>query len=183
MKKISLRFLIFTVLIGFSACLEPVVPNEEELITTLTYTLTPSSGGATVVLSFQDLDGDGGNAPIIMSDTLAANTSYTGRLELLNESITPVEDISVEILDEDEDHQFFYETTVNNLAVTYNDQDDNGNPVGLNTNLTTGAAGSGTLKIILKHQPDKSASGVGNGAIANAGGETDIEVTFSVHVQ
>ena len=47
---------------------EPV--NEEELITTVTYTLNPSNGGSNVTLSFQDLDGDGSNSAIITGGTL-----------------------------------------------------------------------------------------------------------------
>ena len=38
---------------------DPIIPNEEEVITTLNYTLTPTGGGTAIVLSFQDLDGDG----------------------------------------------------------------------------------------------------------------------------
>jgi len=49
--------------------------------------------------------------------------------------------------------------------------------------LTTDAAGSGTITVILRHEPDKGASGVNDGDITNAGGETDIEVTFDVTVQ
>ena len=40
-----------------------------------------------------------------------------------------------------------------------------GNPVGLATSLTTGAAGSGTYTIHLEHEPEKSASGVASGDI------------------
>lgn len=161
----------------------PEPPNEEEVITTLRYTLIPNGGGDTVVLSFQDLDGDGGNTPVLTSDTLAANTTYAGTLEILNETTTPADDITSEILEEDVDHQFFFETTVGDMTVAYNDQDENGAPVGLSTNLTTVSAGHGTLTITLRHEPNKSAMGVANGEIANAGGETDIEVTFDTHVQ
>ncbi|HBK71516.1 MAG TPA: type 1 periplasmic binding fold superfamily protein, partial [Flavobacteriaceae bacterium] len=36
---------------------------------------------------------------------------------------------------------------------------------------------------ILRHEPNKSASGVSDGDITNAGGETDIEVIFNITVQ
>ena len=42
--------------------------------------------------------------------------------------------------------------------------------------------GNGTITVILRHEPDKDASGVSNGDITNAGGETDIEVVFNVEV-
>ena len=61
--------------------------------------------------------------------------------------------------------------------------DTEGNPIGLATNVTTPAAGNGTLTITLRHKQIKDATGVSNGEIANADGETDIEVTFNVIVQ
>ena len=155
----------------------------EELITTVTYTLTPTSGDV-VTLSFSDIDGDGGNDPIITGGTLQANMNYTGALDLKNESETPAESITEEIEEEDLDHQFFFSTDGGlDLTVTYNDEDSQGNPLGLATNLVTGVASTGTLKVILRHKPGKAESGVSTGDITNAGGETDIEVTFDIVVQ
>jgi hypothetical protein len=140
-------------------------------------------GGTAVVMSFRDLDGDGGDAPVITGATLSANTSYTGTLDLLNEAETPVEVITEEIEEEDDEHQFFFQTNIAGLSVSYEDQDGDGNPVGLATSLTTTDAGSGTLTIILRHEPEKNAAGVKDGDPTNAGGETDIEVSFPVDVQ
>jgi len=42
--------------------------------------------------------------------------------------------------------------------------------------------GEGGLRITLRHEPNKTAAGVQNGDITNAGGETDIEVTFTFEV-
>ena len=36
---------------------------------------------------------------------------------------------------------------------------------------------------MLRHEPDKSAAGVSSGDITNAGGETDIEVSFNVIIE
>jgi hypothetical protein len=174
--------LIFTIL--FSACKKtPVVPNTEEVITTLHYSLSPNGGGTPVLLTFQDLDGDGGNAPTITNGTLEANKTYTGTLVLLNETVSPSDSISVEVAEEDADHQFFFESTVGGLTVQYNDMDGNNNPLGLESTLTTTTVGTGTLKITLRHEPNKSATGVSAGDISNAGGETDIEVSFNIDVQ
>lgn len=169
----------------FTACEkdDPIIPNQEELITTLNYSLTPTDGGTTILLNFTDLDGDGGNAPIITGATLAANQSYTATLELLNETESPSENITTEVADEDEDHQFFFQSDIPNLAIAYGDQDANGNPVGISSTITTGSAASGSITIILRHEPNKTAEGVSEGNITNAGGETDIEVTFPVDVQ
>ncbi len=172
------------ILLATSACKkdDPVIPNEEELITTFTYTLT-TTGATPVVLSFSDLDGDGGNAPIISGGTLQANTTYTGTIDLLNEAESPAESITAEIAEEKEEHQFFFATDGLDLRFTYEDVDANQQPVGLMTTLITGNAGTGNLRITLRHEPNKSATGVSMGNLDNAGGETDIEVTFPVTVQ
>lgn len=182
----KLLFLLFasSLAFTFTSCGDPDTPDDEteEVITTLNYTLT-SSTGETVLMSFQDLDGDGGMEPTISGATLAANEIYTGSMELLNESLPETEDITEEIREEDDEHQLFFTSTVPGLTVTYNDEDDNNNPVGLATTLSTAAAGTGALTITLRHKPDKSADGVSTGTIANAGGETDIEVSFNIDVQ
>lgn len=184
MKKLHVLTILFLAVLTFTACeKDPKDPEEQEVITTLRYTLTPDSAGTPVVLSFEDLDGDDGNEPIIMGGTLAANQTYSGTFEILNESLSPAENVKEEIEEGDEDHQFFFQSTVDGLSVAYTDQDAEDNPVGLTTTLTTGSVGSGTLTITLRHEPNKTASGVADGDITNAGGETDIEVQFDIDVQ
>lgn len=170
----------------FTACEKenPEIPNEEELITTLIYTLTPDGAGDVVTLTFKDLDGDGGNAPEVTSGVLQANTTYSSSLSLLNEAETPAENINEEIEAEQEDHQFFFLVSTGlNVNVDYTDKDSNNQPLGLLSSLTTGEASQGQLTVILRHQPDKSAEGVEMGNIDNAGGETDIEAVFNVEIQ
>ena len=185
LKYIFIINIIFSVLF-LNSCKDddPIDENDGEIITTLTYTLTPTSGDV-VTLSFVDLDGNGGGiSPTITGGTLQANMDYTGTLDLQNESEEPAESITVEIEAEKEDHQFFFvSSSTLNLSVGYSDQDADGNPVGLSTTLTAGAASSGTLTVILKHEPEKTASGVSTGDITNAGGDSDIEVTFDVEIQ
>ena len=41
---------------------DPVIENEQEVMTTFTYTLTPAEGGSAVVLNYRDLDADGPEA-------------------------------------------------------------------------------------------------------------------------
>lgn len=186
MKSMSIYCIIlfsFLMMTSQSCEKDPVIPNEEELITTLRYTLTPSGGGQEIVFSFRDIDGDGGAAPVIQVDTLSNLSIYAGEIELLNESISPAENITAEIEDEKVDHQFFYMVTGNNSTITYTDLDTFGFPVGLKTSLFSGPAGQGTLTIVLRHRPDKIAAGVSDGNIMNAGGDTDIEVSFPLIIQ
>lgn len=180
-KNISILSFLFIGLISVTSCKkeDPIIPNEEELITTLTYTLTPVAGGDPVVLKFRDLDGDGGDAPVHTTGTLSANTSYNGSIELLNETVSPVDDITQEVNDESDQHQFFFEFDSADAQVDYADEDANGNPVGLSTSLTTGDASSGTLTIVLRHQPNKP----NDGTLADAGGETDIQITFDFVIE
>ncbi|MDZ4708084.1 MAG: type 1 periplasmic binding fold superfamily protein [Saprospiraceae bacterium] len=180
---LSIFFILLVIVLGCKKD-DPIIPNEEEIITSLKYTLTPVGGGNTVLLSFKDLDGDGGNSPVIMSGKLSRNTTYLGSLELLNEQESPVGNITNEIEMENKDHQFFFTVSGGlSLTVSYDDTDGNGKPVGLKTRLTTTVASAGKLTITLRHLPDKSAPGVASGNIANAGGDTDIEVNFEVNVE
>lgn len=158
---------------------EPTDPKEEELITTVSIELIGLN--STAVLSYVDLDGDGGAAPVYAIDSLNANTVYSGSITLLNESETPSEDITAEIFDEADDHQFFF-TTNGGTNYSYTDQDNNGYPVGLTFELTTGDPGTEEFTFILRHLPAKDADGVMDGDITNAGGETDIQVVFDVIV-
>lgn len=170
----------------FTACQkdeDPVIPNEEELITTLILSMTPTSGGEPVIWSFRDLDGDGGQNPVLITEPLTANTEYSTTIQLLNETETPAEDITEEIRMEQEEHQFFFVSSAGtDLIAIYNDQDANGNPIGLETTLSTGVAGTGTLTVTLIHLPEKTAPGVADGLPNQAGGETDIEVVFDVEI-
>lgn len=180
---LSLMVIVATTL---SSCKkdDPEIPNEEEVITTLKYTLTPNGGGLIKILKFVDMDGDGGEAPVYTLDTLEANTVYNGELELLNEQESPADTTTNEIREENQQHQFFFATSGDlNLSVGYNDVDPDGNPVGLSNILTTGAASKGQFTVTLRHQPDKFGSGVSDGDITNAGGETDIEVVFNVVIK
>lgn len=186
MKIFKLSSLLLTATLLFISCNndDPVVVNEEEVITTLIATLTPTGGGDTVELKTQDLDGDGPNAPeVTVSGSLAANTVYNGTIEILNELETPAEDVTEEIEEEADEHQFFFDATNNIVVASYSDTDSNNLPVGLEYTITTTTPGSGTLTITLIHEPDKTATGVSDGDITNAGGSTDITETFDITVE
>ncbi|OEK03362.1 type 1 periplasmic binding fold superfamily protein [Roseivirga sp. 4D4] len=187
MKKFSsikyLSLLVMALIISACDSDDPEMINEEELITTLRVTFT-SQTNPTVTATFRDIDGPGGNDPEIINPTLAANTTYTVAVEFLNEEESPAEDITLEVAEEDDEHQvFFVIGTGLNATYAYTDQDGNGNPLGLAGTFTTAAAGAGNLTVTLIHEPDKTAANVSSGDPTNAGGETDIEVTFNVTVQ
>lgn len=159
---------------------DPTPANEEELITTLTLTMVPRDGSATVTATYRDLDGDGGQAPTISNVTLAANKTYDVTVAVLDESKTPAEDITEEVKEEGDEHQFFYVVSNGmNLTVAYADEDVNNNPIGIETIMTTGEASPvRNLRVVLKHQPGQK-----NADSDISTGETDVEVSFPVTIQ
>lgn len=166
---------------SFSACKkdEPLPEVEEnELITTVALKFTNTANTADVkTYAWKDLDGQGGNAPVIENIVLAANTTYTIEVEtLLNETATPAEDIKEEVEEESADHLFVYKPT-GNLSVTITDTDANGLPIGLKALGVTTGAGTGTLQLILRHQPDGAKDGT------EAPGSTDADATFGLTIQ
>ena len=158
----------------------PAPVNEEEVITTLTVTLTPNGVGTAITLQTRDLDGDGPNAPVItVSGNLTTGVTYNGTLVLLNETENPAENITEEVMEEAEEHQFFY--TIGggaDLTTNYSDFDADGNPLGTQFTLIAGSISSGTLTFTLRHEPTKPNTG-----LSDAGGETDIAATFDVTIQ
>lgn len=84
----------------------PAIVNQEEVITTMNVTLTGPSGDIVTLKSY-DSDGDGPNAPVVtVSGPLTANTIYSGDIELLNQTVFPAENITLEIEEEAHEHQF-----------------------------------------------------------------------------
>lgn len=193
MKKSIFLILLLILAIVFTGCSDddpPAPVNEEEVITTMTIILTPPSG-ADIVLKHFDEDGEGPDDPIVTVDgvetnqvTLATGTTYTGSIELLNETEDPAENITEEVQEEADEHQFFYTIgTGLDVTTTYEDEDGDGNPIGVEFTLTANTASSGDLTFTLRHEPNKSASGVAGGDMTNADGETDISETFSITVE
>jgi hypothetical protein len=100
-------------------------------------------------------------------------------LEVLNESVSPAQDITKEILAEAVDHQFYYAASDGLVTVSNLNNDSKGLPVGTTSIWTTGTlTGSGTFRITLKHKPGVKAAG----DLVSVG-ETDIALDFRLKVQ
>ena len=159
--------------------------NEEEVITTVEVTL--SDGTNSYVLIWEDLDGDGPDLPIITGATIPSN-SYDAEIQLYNKTLDPTDDeyvVTTEILEEDVDHQFFFNASngLNVFNFVYADADVDGNPIGQQFIIEDVSGSGGELNIVLLHEPNKNADGVSDGDITNAGGDTDIDITFPIIVQ
>lgn len=155
--------------------------NDSELITTLELKFSGKGvlgKDTTFVVTFNDPDGDGGNA-VTQFDTihLIKNSSYNVELTLLDKSKVPADTISNEVLAEANDHLFFYSSNPTSLVdVLITDKDSNGKNLGLKSTWTTTNAGTGKVKVKLMHQPGKKDG-------TSATGDTDIEVDFQVYVK
>lgn len=193
----SLATLIFCSFI-FTSCKKNEVVSSEvlsiEKITTLNLTFYNLNTNETTTFSFKELDGSGGLAPEIDPIVLDANTTYSLTISLFKSDdirATPIQEyeFTPQIEATSEAYQFFFnpENLFNNENLfsnfAYADQDVNNKPLGLANTVTTGNANRGTLTITLRNQPDKNAPNVSMGDMTNAGGETDIEATFTTIIE
>lgn len=154
--------------------------GDHDSINKVTMELTSASGNLT--LSFEDKDGDGGMAPTIFGGSLKGNATYTGVIRLYSYHDNQYEEKTSEILSEGTKHQFFFSSTVAGINFNYTDKDSTNNPIGLASTVKTIGSGTGVIKVILRHEPNKLAAGVASGDATNAGGETDAEMEFPITV-
>jgi hypothetical protein len=179
------RKLTWMMLIGlttlFTQCKdsgEEVEPDDEnELITTVLLKFTEQGTTNVVTFKSSDPDGEGGNPPVIDNITLKAGTTYSVKTQILDESKTPVVDITKEVEEEAVNHLFIYTASpASLLSYTASDKDVNNFPIGLEGQAVTGATGDGSLKVQLRHQV-----GTKNGTPTP--GSDDVNVDFPLKIQ
>jgi hypothetical protein len=146
--------------------------NEAELITTVVLYFRDSLM-STQTFKWSDLDGPGGQDPLIDTIKLQALKAYDLSLDFLDESKTPTDSITTEIKAEANNHLIYFESPMSQLLIQTKDKDDNGLPLGLESQWQILGAGIGKVRIVLKHQV-----GIKNGDINL--GETDTEVEFPI---
>lgn len=156
---------------------KPVL-NEPEVITTVKLTFTDSANTSNISTAvFKDADGPGGNPPSQFdSIKINPNKTYLVSILLLDESKSPADTISKEVKEEAKDHLFCFTPSGVSAAVTITDKDVNNLPIGLESKWKTTNAGTGTMKVQLKHQ-------TGSKTGSCDPGETDIEVLFPIKIQ
>lgn len=188
MFKNKLKFGMIAVLalaLGVSGCKkdddeELPEADENELITKVSLKFTNTADASDVAtVTWADPDGEGGVAPTIGTLTLKPSATYNLEVsEVLNETTDDEEERNVlnEINEESDEHLWVYKPSGVNLSIVRTDKDANNLEIGLKGRATTGVAGTGTLQVILRHQP-----GVKDGT--EAPGSTDFEGTFPVTIQ
>jgi len=180
--------------ITFSLSIEEDDEEEEEVINEVVFTFTPQGEGDAVTATWFDADGDGVGAPTIDSIMLAEGVTYDLTVSLTNTLGTEPEDVTEEIMEEEDEHQFFFSFTdgifsdpsgdgnVDNGSdpINYSDMDDNGLPVGLSTSWTAGGHTDtpGEFNVVLKHQPGQKTAA----SDVNVGG-TDLDITLPLIIE
>ncbi len=192
LRKVSL-YLVALLAFGFASCEsdDPTKENDGEVITDVTLKfqeLDASNALVGSVLSFKASDPQGievGKTPTIQSISLAKGKKYQMTIEVTN--AIKGEDITQEILTEAAAHQFFFLGQVfesSFFSIQY--ADAGGVALGLKT-IVTVSSSTGTnnsnMRVVLRHDLNKSFPGASSPTFANfaqAGGETDLDITFPV---
>jgi hypothetical protein len=192
LRKLPL-YLFAVLAFGFASCEseDPKKENEGEVITDVTLKfqeVNASNNPVGTPVSFKASDPQGievGASPTIQTVNLTRGKKYLMTIEVLNGIAN--EDITKEILEEAAEHQFYFlgsAFTSNILSITY--ADAGGIALGLR-NLVTVSSSPGTnntsMRVVLRHDLNKSFAGANNPNFENfvqAGGETDLDITFPV---
>ncbi len=154
--------------------------DDPEQITKVVFTLVNTNNGKKSIFSYSDIDGSGGADPIVSNAVLESNVIYKGSISFIDETTSPQEEVTEEIIDESATHQIFYEAKGEvNLSVIGSDRDVNGNSFGLKSNVFTGGPSTGKLNVTLQHDVVKP----NNNSLNEAGGELDISVEFDVVIE
>lgn len=177
---------------AFASCESesPVAEHEEELITDVTLSFTEiNSSGAAIgnKFSFKASDPQGlelGTTPTIETVNLVKGKIY--KMEIILFNTIENENITLEILEDADEHQFYFLGTAfvgsPPLSIVYDDA--YGELIGLTTKVTVAASPSfnnATMRIILRHDLNKRFAGANSPNFQNyvqAGGESDLEIDF-----
>ncbi len=197
MKTINnLTIITITTILVFSSCKKddpkkPVETNSQEVLTTVLLTgyNIDDSLNAKYQFSYkwEDLDGDGGNSPIIDTIALDSGIRYNCKVLILDKTKSPIETVSDEIEKEKNAHQFFYTPSTNlvgKFSTEVLDFDDNNPklPVGLEFNVLTKSNQTynlpliGSLNIVLSHYD-------GVQKTTSKSDESDIDINFPVKLK
>jgi hypothetical protein len=146
--------------------------DEQENINTIRLSLDGK------VFTWSDTDGSGGNAPKIDTIKLSPNMAASDyKIEVLDGSVNPAKDYTAEIVEESNSHLFVLTVSGANLTLSNLSTDKGGKTFGQTGKMATGAASTGSLRIILKHEPDKSSANPSNT------GETDADVILPIAIR
>lgn len=203
LKKLHIKPIItlclFVLIFACSKSDDPDPAHEEEAITLVTLEVSKVGSSETTKYNFEveghdhadedhedeededHDDHDGEHTEI----ELEANSSYNVSMFIYNDTDpNNVENITLEIIEEKDDHQIFYAITdeLSGFSITSASDDtvdSNGNPLFIKTTWTTTGETSGEVVGYLIHEPTSKTGSTRN----DFGGATDFEIDFEVHVE
>ncbi len=211
-------FILWTplLLLGTSACSDVDDPGHDHrhdhdhgLTTRVVLNFAPTDGGEVLSFTWADPEDDGDPTvdDIVLPDASTtgdhAARDYDLTIELWNDLEDPAEEVTPEVAEQDDAHQFFFTgsavvgpaTGANPQAVVehaYRDTDGDGLPLGLDNRFTTVAVGSGDLAIRLRHMPPEDGNPVKVAGLAETvaqdgfdaiGGDDDVDITLNLTVE
>lgn len=142
--------------------------HDHEAISKVILDLVSQADGSAQTINYADPQTKNGGADAEI--VLASGTTYDLGITVLNDEEDPIEDITLEIIDEMDEHQVFFTGSViddGSVTFTYEDEDSNGLPLGLDNTLTGVAAGSGDLVITLQHMAEQDGNPVKRAGMAD----------------
>ena len=168
----------------------PEIDLLDEPVTTLNLTFKPiDSGESVVIFSFEDLGNTSGVPASVSSDPLKTNTTYEVKADIVSRtrSAGSFKILTGAIDRAGTDYQLFMDVSPDNVFqdIAYTDMDSQGNPIGIETTvLTSERFTTGTLKVSLVQNPDKSVMyTIGNNVPNNTGGTVKLEAVFDLIIQ
>jgi hypothetical protein len=180
-KHFNLALILAPLLLFVNSCSkhdEHQHTDENELITRVEVYLVDSLSKDTLFAAWSDMDGLGGNNPILPDSLkLKQGKVYVGRVKFYsNHDAVSYHDITEEIQTEGKDHLICYTVQTmsmppTTLSIARTDKDANGLELGLNTLWNAQNRDFGSVRTSLKHQPN-----IKNGQCDV--GETDVEIEF-----
>ena len=172
---------------------EPVVVHEHEVFTRVVLEVKKDGETNFKKYTFEveghddhgdDDHGDDDHGDEHTEVELDTNSTYHVGIFFYNDSDPDnIEDVTLEVIEEADAHQVFYEMTeipgFSIAAASDDTKDSNGNPLFLKTSWTTASETSGDVMAYLIHEPTSKTGSTR----ADFGGATDVEIEFEVHVE
>ena len=201
LKNIFTKVFVFAIILFVVSCDKDDSPdpeNEEEAITKAVLVVTNTSDNSSETYNFEveghhhdhdddhadDGDDDDDHEGEHMEVELESNSTYLFEITFFNESDPSNSiDVTKEIIEEADEHVFFYELTDSSITIESaagDTIDSSGDPIHLKTEWTTTSAAIVDIVAYLIHEPITK---TGVSTRTDLGGSTDAEIEFEAHVE
>jgi hypothetical protein len=201
LKNIFTKAFVFAIILFVVSCDKDDSPdpeNEEEAITKAVLVVTNTSDNSSETYNFEveghhhdhdddhadDGDDNDDHEGEHMEVELESNSTYLFEITFFNESDPSNSiDVTKEIIEEADEHVFFYELTDSSITIESaagDTIDSSGDPIHLKTEWTTTSAAIVDIVAYLIHEPITK---TGVSTRTDLGGSTDAEIEFEAHVE